>query len=178
MRRSDSDGAAVPGERPVRRERPPDPAEARDERVAVGGVSALTAHSISLYRVERRRRRPRPPSTSTRQAARWRARAILAMSARHHMPALGSSSRCHARTEVASGPHERPARRIRVEIECAVSALTPANCHAFIGGLPQDLAVVRVEPVVRRVRRPIAIGAPHDRTQGRRSDRARAAPRC
>jgi len=40
------------------------------------------------------------------------------------------------------------------EIECAVGALTPANCHAFIGGLPQDLAVVRVEPVVRRVRRP------------------------
>jgi len=40
------------------------------------------------------------------------------------------------------------------EIECAVRVLTPANCHALIGGLPQDLAVVRVEPVVRRVRRP------------------------
>ncbi len=40
------------------------------------------------------------------------------------------------------------------EIECVVSALSPANCHAFISGLPQDLAVVRVEPVVRRVRRP------------------------
>jgi SpoVK/Ycf46/Vps4 family AAA+-type ATPase len=40
------------------------------------------------------------------------------------------------------------------EIECAVRALTPANCHAFISGLPQDLAVVRVEPVVRRVPRP------------------------
>jgi proteasome-associated ATPase len=40
------------------------------------------------------------------------------------------------------------------ELECAVGALTPANCHVFISGLPQDLAVVRVEPVVRRVRRP------------------------
>lgn len=40
------------------------------------------------------------------------------------------------------------------ELECAVRALTPANCHAFISGLPQDLAVVRVEPVVRRVKRP------------------------
>jgi proteasome-associated ATPase len=40
------------------------------------------------------------------------------------------------------------------ELECAVGALTPANCHMFISELPQDLAVVRVEPVVRRVRRP------------------------
>lgn len=40
------------------------------------------------------------------------------------------------------------------EIECAVGALTPANCHAFISALPQDLSVVRVEPAVRRVRRP------------------------
>ena len=40
------------------------------------------------------------------------------------------------------------------ELDCAVGSLTPANCHAFISGLPQDLAVVRVEPVVRRVRRP------------------------
>ena len=40
------------------------------------------------------------------------------------------------------------------ELQSAVGALTPANCHAFIGGLPQDLAVVRVEPIVRRVRQP------------------------
>jgi hypothetical protein len=40
------------------------------------------------------------------------------------------------------------------EIECVAGALTPANCHAYISGLPQDLAVVRVDPVVRRVRRP------------------------
>lgn len=40
------------------------------------------------------------------------------------------------------------------ELECSVRALTSANCHAFISGLPQDLAVVRVEPVVRRVKRP------------------------
>ena len=40
------------------------------------------------------------------------------------------------------------------EIDSAVAALTPANCHAFIGGLPQDLAVVRIEPVAVKVRRP------------------------
>ena len=40
------------------------------------------------------------------------------------------------------------------ELATAVAALTPANCHRFISGLPQDLAVVRVEPVVRKVRRP------------------------
>jgi proteasome-associated ATPase len=36
----------------------------------------------------------------------------------------------------------------------AVAALTPLNCHAHMSGLPQDLAVARVEPTVRRVRRP------------------------
>lgn len=36
----------------------------------------------------------------------------------------------------------------------AVASLTPENCHAHVSGLPQDLAVVRVEPIVRRVRRP------------------------
>jgi proteasome-associated ATPase len=40
------------------------------------------------------------------------------------------------------------------ELHCAIGALTPANCHAFISGLPQDLAVVRVEPIVRRVKQP------------------------
>lgn len=40
------------------------------------------------------------------------------------------------------------------ELGTAVATLTPANCHRFISGLPQDLAVVRVEPVVRKVRRP------------------------
>jgi proteasome-associated ATPase len=39
------------------------------------------------------------------------------------------------------------------ELECAVAALTPANCHAFVNGLPQDLAIVRVEPVVKKERR-------------------------
>ena len=34
-----------------------------------------------------------------------------------------------------------------------VAGLTPANCHAHISGLPQDLAVVRVEPKVRKVPR-------------------------
>jgi SpoVK/Ycf46/Vps4 family AAA+-type ATPase len=39
------------------------------------------------------------------------------------------------------------------ELDNAVDSLTPANCHAFIGGLPQDLAVVRVEPIRRKARR-------------------------
>ncbi|HEY7448381.1 MAG TPA: ATP-binding protein [Vicinamibacterales bacterium] len=36
----------------------------------------------------------------------------------------------------------------------AVASLTPENCHTHVSGLPQDLAVVRVDPVVRKVRRP------------------------
>ena len=40
------------------------------------------------------------------------------------------------------------------EIRAAVAGLTPENCHAFVSGLPQDLAAVRVEPVVRQVGRP------------------------
>jgi proteasome-associated ATPase len=40
------------------------------------------------------------------------------------------------------------------EIACSVAALTPANCHAFVSGLPQDLAAVRVEPAARSTRRP------------------------
>jgi proteasome-associated ATPase len=40
------------------------------------------------------------------------------------------------------------------ELAAAAAALTPANCHAFVSNLPQDLAVVRVEPIVRQVRRP------------------------
>jgi proteasome-associated ATPase len=39
------------------------------------------------------------------------------------------------------------------ELHTAVVALTPANCHAFVSDLPQDLAVVRVEPAVRKVPR-------------------------
>ncbi len=40
------------------------------------------------------------------------------------------------------------------ELDSAVAALTPSNCHAFISGLPQDLGVARVEPRVVRIRRP------------------------
>lgn len=43
---------------------------------------------------------------------------------------------------------------IENEVSGIVSALTPVNCHAFISNLPQDLAVVRVEPAARRVRHP------------------------
>jgi SpoVK/Ycf46/Vps4 family AAA+-type ATPase len=40
------------------------------------------------------------------------------------------------------------------ELANAVAALAPGNCHAHISGLPQDLAVVRVEPAMTRPRRP------------------------
>lgn len=40
------------------------------------------------------------------------------------------------------------------ELGNAASALTPANCHAHLDGLPQDLAVVRVESSLRKPRRP------------------------
>jgi SpoVK/Ycf46/Vps4 family AAA+-type ATPase len=39
------------------------------------------------------------------------------------------------------------------QLATAVSTLTPGNCHAHLGDLPQDLPVVRVEPVLRRTRR-------------------------
>lgn len=40
------------------------------------------------------------------------------------------------------------------ELAVAVAALTPANCHASITDLPQDLSVARVEPLARTRRRP------------------------
>ena len=40
------------------------------------------------------------------------------------------------------------------ELSAAVAAVTPANCHAHLTDLPQDLGVVRVEPMRRQVRRP------------------------
>jgi SpoVK/Ycf46/Vps4 family AAA+-type ATPase len=40
------------------------------------------------------------------------------------------------------------------ELPAAIAGLTPANCHMFVSGLPQDMAVVRVEPIVRQVHRP------------------------
>lgn len=40
------------------------------------------------------------------------------------------------------------------EVATAVAALTPQNCHAHMSGLPQDLAVARVEPTARKPRRP------------------------
>jgi proteasome ATPase len=43
---------------------------------------------------------------------------------------------------------------IAQELSSAVGALTPANCHAFLSDLPQDLGVARVEPIARQVRHP------------------------
>lgn len=39
-------------------------------------------------------------------------------------------------------------------VAVAVAALTPLNCHTHLSGLPQDLAVARVEPTARTPRRP------------------------
>jgi SpoVK/Ycf46/Vps4 family AAA+-type ATPase len=43
---------------------------------------------------------------------------------------------------------------VQNELSAVVATLTPANCAAFVSDLPQDLAVVRVEPVAQRVRQP------------------------
>ena len=39
------------------------------------------------------------------------------------------------------------------ELQSAVGGLTPANCRAYVDGLPQDVDVVRVDPAERRVTR-------------------------
>jgi proteasome-associated ATPase len=39
-------------------------------------------------------------------------------------------------------------------VSTAVAALTPVNCHAHLDGLPQDLAVARLDTLLRRQRRP------------------------
>lgn len=42
-----------------------------------------------------------------------------------------------------------------VELSAAARALTPGNCRRHLSDLPQDVDVVRVEPVVRKVRQPL-----------------------
>ena len=39
------------------------------------------------------------------------------------------------------------------EVARAAAVLTPLSCHAHLSGLPQDLAIARVEPTVRATRR-------------------------
>jgi proteasome-associated ATPase len=41
------------------------------------------------------------------------------------------------------------------EFETAARALTPANCRHHLTGLPQDVDVVSVEPVARKVKQPL-----------------------
>lgn len=43
---------------------------------------------------------------------------------------------------------------IDAEFESATRTLSPANCRRYLDDLPQDVDVVRVEPVVRRLRQP------------------------
>lgn len=40
------------------------------------------------------------------------------------------------------------------EFEAIARTLSPANCHQHLSGLPQDVDIVSVEPVVRKVSRP------------------------
>ncbi|MDQ2976160.1 MAG: hypothetical protein M3R69_12220 [Acidobacteriota bacterium] len=40
------------------------------------------------------------------------------------------------------------------EFESVARSLTPANCHQYVCDLPQDVDVVSVEPIVRKVARP------------------------
>lgn len=40
------------------------------------------------------------------------------------------------------------------ELACAARVLTPANCRTYLAGLPQDVDIVSVAPVERRVGRP------------------------
>jgi proteasome-associated ATPase len=40
------------------------------------------------------------------------------------------------------------------EFASTCSALTPANCHKHLGGLPQDVDVVSIEPLTRKAARP------------------------
>jgi proteasome-associated ATPase len=42
---------------------------------------------------------------------------------------------------------------VDAEFESVARALTPANCRRYLDDLPQDVDVVRVEPVTRRLRR-------------------------
>jgi proteasome-associated ATPase len=48
--------------------------------------------------------------------------------------------------------HDDAVEATAQEVERAVGALTPFNCHAHLSGLPQDLAVVRVETAAPRGR--------------------------
>lgn len=43
---------------------------------------------------------------------------------------------------------------ISEEFESAAQTLTPVNCHQYLSDLPQDVDVVRVEPVQRKIPRP------------------------
>jgi SpoVK/Ycf46/Vps4 family AAA+-type ATPase len=43
---------------------------------------------------------------------------------------------------------------ITTHFQREVASLTPSNCRSYLTGLPYDLDVVNVEPIVRRVKRP------------------------
>jgi proteasome-associated ATPase len=55
--------------------------------------------------------------------------------------------------EAAIGPDDI-LTAIADEFESAAKALKPHNCHSYLTDLPQDVDVVKVEPIQRRVARP------------------------
>jgi proteasome-associated ATPase len=60
----------------------------------------------------------------------------------------------HATTGAEGLLLEDVLQALQDEFAAVVRALTPANCHHHLTDLPQDMDVVKVEPVVRKVSRP------------------------
>ena len=63
-------------------------------------------------------------------------------------------------------------------LERLATTLSPRNAHAYLGDLPQDVDVVAVEPVQRKVRGAHRYTTTTDRTdRGNQSDRPREVSR-
>jgi proteasome-associated ATPase len=84
-------------------------------------------------------------------------RADLISGARIAKIAMDATKRACLR-EIGGGPAGLQASdvldAVQDEFESASLSLTPGNCRHYISGLPQDVDVVAVEPVTRRVKHP------------------------
>ncbi len=128
-----------------------------------GGVAALRAQ---------RRRGVGDDGLPRRHPTRRSSRAIWsAAPCSPTSPARPSSARACARRRAAyrASAATTPWRPSAQELDRAVAALTPLNCHAHLPGLPQDLAVARVQTATARH------AAPH-RYSARRSGSHHADP--
>lgn len=90
----------------------------------------------------------------TRRAVQARDLASGAMLANIARTASGRACIREIEMGVVGIQHDDVLEAVADEIATAVAALTPMNCHAHLSGLPQDLAVARVEPTARKPRRP------------------------